>query len=455
MANNMKGFWASILGLVEWKDSIPLLITIVYYFIYRRNNAKENYYLFAILTLMLSFALHVSGMAFLCKERDTKPIVVSPFSNKGSGFYIVGVRDYTGIYSVYHSFLHDLDGIIKHVAKNEDSRNDISYAEMDTIKANCPNIYEGESQYSNRVLIILVESLENWVINEEYTPNLYKLIKHDNVLYAPHVKSQVGSGMSADGQMIVNTGALPIFNGAACFRYPGNNYPGIAKRATGDACTLIPHDPSVWNQNIMSSQYGYSCTIPQYDEDAIVNDACKLISDGDFQVVQTLTLISHMPFVYAKNVNDILLPQSMPSMMSDYIKCIWTTDKRLSGLLDLINNPETNDITLVITGDHTVFQTDKRKQFNDYCHDSLTGYECEEYCPLIIYSPSIKQSTIISDECYQMDIYPTMLDLLNINDDASWRGFGKSLITDETRRYSVEDARIYSDIIIRGNLFSN
>jgi phosphoglycerol transferase MdoB-like AlkP superfamily enzyme len=76
---------------------------------------------------------------------------------------------------------------------------------------------------------LLIESLENWVITPEIMPNLYSLTKSNNILYAPRITSQALKGTSADGQMIVLTGLLPIKNGATCFRYSDNTYPSIVK----------------------------------------------------------------------------------------------------------------------------------------------------------------------------------------------------------------------------------
>ena len=69
-----------------------------------------------------------------------------------------------------------------------------------------------------KLVIFLVESLESWAIMPEVTPNICRLIKSDGVLYAPYIKRQALKGQSMDGQIIVNTGILPIKNGASCFR---------------------------------------------------------------------------------------------------------------------------------------------------------------------------------------------------------------------------------------------
>ena len=55
-----------------------------------------------------------------------------------------------------------------------------------------------------------------------------KLLKTTNTLFAPNITSQVKHGVSGDGQMIVNTGLLPISQGSAAAKYGNNVFPNIA-----------------------------------------------------------------------------------------------------------------------------------------------------------------------------------------------------------------------------------
>ena len=102
--------------------------------------------------------------------------------------------------------------------------------------------------------------------------------------------------------------------------------------------------------------------------------------------------------------------------------------------------------TIVITGDHTIFDDAARKQFNDYCMEYGENYDVlESYCPLIVYSPNISEKTILDDECYQMDIYPTILGLIGCK-DYYWQGFGVDLLdTTATRKILESDAIDLSD----------
>ena len=86
-------------------------------------------------------------------------------------------------------------------------------------------------------------------------PNLCRFIdENDNILYALKVVSQTKGGTSADGQMIINTGLLPIEQGAACYRFPHHRYPSLSELYSS-SCNIIPGSLSVWNQAYMNQVY--------------------------------------------------------------------------------------------------------------------------------------------------------------------------------------------------------
>ena len=76
---------------------------------------------------------------------------------------------------------------------------------------------------------------------------------------------------------------------------------------------------------------------------------------------------------------------------------------------------------------------------------------------LIIYSPNISENTQVTDTCYQMDIYPTIMHLIGC-EDYYWKGFGVNLmdsIARHNRPVSEQEAYELSDKLIRSNYFAN
>ena len=177
-------------------------------------------------------------------------------------------------------------------------------------------------------------------------------------------------------------------------------------------------------------------------------------------MVQMVTMASHIPFDYGASRSHLQLPESMPRFMADYMKSLHYTDEGLALLLNQIDADSTlQNTTIVITGDHTIFYPDQRREFASYCETEGLDFAIQEaYCPLIIYSPKrIVQRMDISVPVYQMDIYPTVMSLLGC-EDYYWQGVGTNLLDeadDTNRRLTESEAYRISDIIIRSDYFDS
>ena len=148
----------------------------------------------------------------------------------------------------------------------------------------------------------------------------------------------------------------------------------------------------------------------------------------------------------------------MPQAMSDYLNCLHYTDSCIGVLLDsVLNSPLAENTTIVITGDHTIFRDEIG--FSDmtrYAQDNNIDFKAgHTFTPLIIYSPNIEGNINITDTCYQMDIFPTILHLIGA-DDYYWQGFGVNLLDSvarNNRQITENEAYRLSDLMIRSDYF--
>jgi len=351
-------------------------------------------------------------------------------------------------YSYLHLLLFNIyDLTIIKFQKDEE----IKFSEQE-LKIIRNQIGEEREKIDNEYLILIVfESLEDWVIKPEFTPNIYRLLNTNQSFHAHKIAKQTMYGGSADGQFILNTGLLPISNDAVCYRYPFNRFPSYPKK---HSATLLPHPIDVWNQTCMSPAYGYDTTIV-HTEEMNFSIAAKLLSE-QYDMMQIITLTSHEPFGGKSNIS---LPKEMPELMAAYIRSVNCTDRYIGIMIDsLAEKGLLENTTIVISGDHTIFHKERRDKFIHYCRSSGKNYGVENaFCPLVIYSRHITKKVEIYDESYQMDVYPTVLNLLGYN-NYYWKGFGVNLldsVSRQNRQISEQDAYILSDKMIRSNFFSN
>ena len=316
------------------------------------------------------------------------------------------------------------------------------------------------------LIIVILESLENWVVTPQIMPNLYRLTQNDHVFYADKINTQIVGAPSADGQMIVNTGLLPINAGGTCLHYSHNIYPAIMKLAPESTVCLLPHDTCVWNQTAMSPAYGYDSTICYCDIDTILFQKLDSMVDEGCHYIQCITQSTHAPFVNEK-YSRLELPKDMPWVMYNFIRGFNALDDGLGYFIRKIeSDPNLQQYAIVFTGDHRILHHEKRQQMqryaNRWCKNADAGYQwigsltpTDDRLPLIIYSPHITGNPRYTEDCYQMDIYPTYKSLLGV-DDYRWRGFGINLLADpqQKRPISEDEAFPLSDRLIRNNYFN-
>lgn len=325
----------------------------------------------------------------------------------------------------------------------------------------CFNRNNAEAEFNpTPLIVILFESFESWIFENdevaaEVMPNIHNLLTKENVLFCSKVKSQVKAGVSGDGQLIVNTGLLPVASGVTTAGYSGNTFPNFAHFY--DSALVVNSCPNIWNQNVMTYKYGYKEEINADSVDSYVFRSIegRMLQEKNYSFCALgITIASHSPFnrVPEKQFKSV---KNVPSYLNKYLSCLNYTDSCFGNFLSLLPS----NATLVITGDHTIFKGNLIRQFSGFAEENgfTTLYEDKNCCPLIVYSPQITSKTVVDEVCYQMDIYPTILHLIGC-DGYCWHGFGVNLL-DSTARHnrliSPEEASALSDKMIRADYFRN
>lgn len=437
MVGNLQGFMSSLPLYMRISDMLFIILSIL--LIPMPFKPKDRRAVISIIGIILALIFGYLGQySYLRNYWGASGALSNMFWNILSrdarqNVYAVELTYPTKQTSILHLFGYDLVDGIEYLTDRIRP-----YQISDTDQYRIKQFYDINAKVSTTMLdgpliVVIVESFESWVFNNDIMPNLSKFLKSHNVFYADKIKSQVRGGMSADGQMLINTGLLPTLEGAACFRYPKNIYPGIMHHIDGKSAVLVPHNVDVWNQNYMSEAYGYDTTIQVSPIDTILfQQLIGYIHEG-YNNVQVLTMSTHSPFVSGASLSNLDVSNDIPELKRNYMKAFNTLDYGLNILLKVLDTDSLfQNATLIITGDHTVLDE-------------------PAYCPLIIYSPKMTESTYYADECYQMDIYPTLIDILDV--ETKWKGFGISLKSPLNRTITESEAIDLSNKMHRANYF--
>lgn len=489
MADNMSGFWDSLLSYMGW-DIVSFIFVSIGYFIVSfyllpRQANQRSLILWGV-SLMLSLLICVLDNVFYAKVSyswgHTNSAIAKvhdkmlaserykyyfPFGHVYYFSCIETCTDYNawaGIYVKDFSILSYFPScIVFNILQPAGELIQFPDNEIEKVEPFL-NSKAANLLPKTNLIFILFESLESWplqpVCGYSYMPHLEKIINGQNVLFCDKLKSQVKHGNSMDGQMIDATGVLPISNGATCILFGTDRFPSYAECYSNSA--IFNPAPGMWRQSIVTKNYQFKQLIEpekgtKWDSDAGLIDVLTQYID----TVNTpfcalaITVSSHVPFTHG-STNPKYEPEGMPLIMSAYLNCLSYCDSCIGSLFDHINSRElANNTTIVISGDHTIFRSID-KEFDTFAaQNGIPMQTTKTFTPLIIYSPQIEGNIQVTDTCYQMDIYPTILHLIGC-EDYYWKGFGVNLLDSAARHnrpITEQEAYRLSDLMIRSNYF--
>ncbi len=484
MAGNMDGFWNSVWAYINWTIFAVLFTTIILcaYCIFARmfncvNRAEKSWPGFVI---AMAFIAVLGFYDWFLGAKNTK----ETFSGLNDGWrynFVTAVNQtesgnnqmmnyvltqWIECQSPMHFFpavLYSYFYRLYYHGSNDFSLDEGDVTELQKYIKERKNIVP-----AGNLIIIIGESFESWTIdlNDEQgnsvVPNLSRLSKQNKVLYCDKIKSQVKRGSSGDGQMIINTGLLPLSSGAACMAYDDNEYPNLAESTYIYSYVVNPCS-DVWNQRKMTKKYGYRVLAQKnhgaWDSgDSVAFVEAKNIIDTSPSpfCMQIITVTTHTPFDCGGRAS-MNFANDMPDNLRNYLNCMHYADSCIGVFLtNLERDSLLDNTTIVITGDHTIFKKSLLNEYQSFAekHEFPLPKD-ESYCPLLVYSPQINGNIRIEDECYQMDIYPTIISCIGA-DGYSFKGFGVNLIDSlvrHNRPITEEKAYELSEKIIRSNYF--
>lgn len=491
MADNLDGFWDSLYSYMGWDIYSFILLTISYIIItipiMVMHTGKRNILFFFIIIAMSLIAecgINAYQQIKLNTSNRIDQTKKNKLGRKYMHFYPFGcvthyaVRETWADYEIWasryilgQSVISFLPGSILYYTLSPSHEivelDDVNLEEIELFVGN--NECENDINPKTNVVFVLFESLESWPLYDDvkfnYLPNIKKLSKQKHVLYCDKLISQTKYGISADGQMIGATGLLPINNGATCKYYGHNEFPNYAHFFKNS--TIINPAPNIWQQNVVTYSYQF--------QELIEPTTSKEYWEGDAGVMETvtnyvfsvdsafcalgITVETHSPFAKGSS-NPVHVEKDMPPVMSAYLNSLHYTDSCIGKLLDTIFNSHLADnTTIVVTGDHTIFRNETAfKDMTEYAEKNGIDFRVgHTFTPLIIYSPEIEGNIHVTDTCYQMDVFPTILNLIGA-EDYFWHGFGVNVmdsVARHNRPITEEEAYRLSDLMIRSDYFRN
>lgn len=322
-----------------------------------------------------------------------------------------------------------------------------------------------DSVAPRRIVLFIVESLEAWPIGKSLegqviTPNLNRFVADTaKVLYAPRVMTQVGSGRSIDGQLLITAGMLPTQDHVYSMRFPDHSYPHLlqsfkARYPEAEAVVLGGDRTTTWNQGAVEKSFGFDRQLfrqtwdcsesfghPRNPSDGSLFrqiteklENNEIAPAGEPSFMEIITYSSHFPFRIPPKHRTIDIKDDYYGHFAQYVTSVNYVDRVLGEFIDyLLSRPDGDQTMIVITGDHDGLISE-RYTLRDQSKELAELIDGELYLPLIVINSPVTGT--IESPMGQVDIYTTLLDAASLLPDAKFTGMGTSAIRSTFVPYS-------------------
>ncbi|MDE5608299.1 MAG: LTA synthase family protein [Muribaculaceae bacterium] len=333
---------------------------------------------------------------------------------------------------------------------------------------------------NRNVIIVLVESLNSYAIEtvidgHEVTPNLRRLIGEQGSVSALNVVSQVADGTSSDGQLLTNTGLLPLRRGVVGLMVGSSNrFMALPERLQRASSTVVfGENGATWNKIPTFVNWGFTpYTVMDFQQEAadkgidgaLMDFALGLIPELKQPfLLELVTMSSHMPFTL-----DGLTPPAwlvdadgMESIEHNYLTTIHYFDAQLGRLIDALKEQGIWENTiLIVASDHSMTNALPKG------HEAIYPADL----PMSFIAANTHLTARIGRTVGQVDIFPTILYLTGYYAEGDYNGLGTPIVSDELQsaytytrgligddRSPLADRQLraaeISELIVRGDYF--
>ena len=444
-----------ILSLVDLK----ILLSVTFFFMigvigvkmYPPCNMKDKK---TIKSMLFLFAIAVTGLWLIPNlyQLDTSETLFcsssyeyEQFTNSGFDLELTGVFQYVtrDAYKSIKDKLVDKTELIELIDAFFDEKND----HKENVKT---GILSGKN-----IIIVQMESMDDWLVNEETTPTICKLMD-EGINFTNMYTCIYGSGSTFATEFAFNTGLYQSLKGTAAYSFNNNQFtfsiPNLFSELDYSVNSFHMNVGTYYNRELMHQAWGYEnyyAGVDYCDTLLEAEDDSTLISNESYWDEMTkqepfldffITYSAHVPY----NESDELVQYAFTKhseyktysedteLNSACAKARLTDDMFSNLLLQLEENELLVNTVIIAYTDHYCYGLSNKELIDELSQEN--GSSILERTPAFIWYDGCESQTV-EKVCQTIDWLPTIANM--IGKDITGEVLGNDIFDDEYRGYAI------------------
>lgn len=458
---------------------IPIILSFIIGLKYYPNREKTKlknviriFFVFLILHFIIPFLLGTPNEELTWSTwRNPRNIYIN-FNDNNKSMMVSGIYEYT-VRNFYITFIK---------AKKTTNEEELSFLSEEYLNEEIyeTNKYTGKYK-DNNLIIIQLEGIDDWLITEEDTPTLYKMM-NNSINFTNHYSYYNGGGSTFNSEFAVNTGFItPLSYTQNAYTFNKNTFPYSLANLFKNQGYLVNafhmNTSEYYSRGANYKNWGYDnyyglIDLGTYKDDSYVLDR-ELILNETFKekmfesekfVDYIITFTNHMPFSVEKGncrklvTEDILKENNLEELPKDYVypelteeDCSRRQAKETDYMIELLMQElETRSLldntTIVVFTDHYLYTLSDQSILNNY---KETNNNLINHTPFFIWNNN-KDKKMVKEVTSQLNVLPTILNLFGIEYNQNYY-IGKDALNPNYQGmvffsdYSWYDGNVYVD----------
>ena len=304
-------------------------------------------------------------------------------------------------------------------------------------EASTTNEYTGLFEGKN-VIVIMVESGNDILLNEEYYPNIARLMKNGYTFINNYSPRNVCS--TGNNEMSAMISLYSINNNCTANVYQNNTYFesifNLFKDANYNTNSFHDHYDEYYARDIIHKNMGSDAYYNAVDldldfkysygswasDEELMENYLEYLRDSDLSkpfMSFITTVTSHQPYNgsgYGKAYLD-LFPEEYPDELKYYMSKLKVVDNAIGILLEGLESLNIlNDTVIVLFGDHYPYAIEPDTLNLELDYDATLDSNADQV-PLIIYNSQLEEKEFLQYTSY-INLTPTLANLFNLKFDS-------------------------------------